>query len=401
MKNRTIACMLALMMTAGIAGCSGAAAGNSGTAAETTDTSASAETAVAAEKKEYPDEAYLDHINASDYVTVADYSKIPVEAAKREITGEEIREQIDSWLQSNQKLEEVTDRKDVQDGDVVNIDYEGKKDGVAFDGGTAKGFDLTIGSNRFIKGFETGLIGKNAGDTTELNLTFPKESTNEDLAGKDVVFTVTINKIQKRVTPELTDDFVKEQAVQDLNGKAVETVDRLQSFVREYLEQSVQKQFDTEVQGKAMQYLLDNSQFAEKLPEAMQNRTVDMLTNIYTSYAQSYGTDLKTFMTSFGGASEDDYEQQIRNSAEEYLKQLLVVKAIADKENLSVSDEEFNTQLGQIAAASGMTAQDYMEKTDIKTVREEMLGDKVLTFLLDKADITAPADDASAAATAN
>lgn len=146
-------------------------------------------------------------------IELGDYKGITVEYAESteevEVTDDEVETQVTTLLEENKTSEEIKDRA-VKDGDIVNIDYEGTKDGVAFDGGTAEGYELTIGSGTFIDGFEDGLIGVEIGETTKLNLTFPEEYSNEDLAGQDVVFEVTVNSIRVENTPELTDDFVAE-----------------------------------------------------------------------------------------------------------------------------------------------------------------------------------------------
>ena len=168
------------------------------------------------------------------YVTLGDYDGMEVEVAGDfDVSDDEVVDYINGMLTYYPSYED-TDKQTVEEGDCVNIDYEGKKDGVAFDGGTAQGYVLEIGSGTFIEGFEEGLIGVNVGDTVDLNLTFPENYQSADLAGADVVFTVTVNKIVKKVEAsydQLTDEYV----ASNLN---YESVDALYNETKSYLESS-------------------------------------------------------------------------------------------------------------------------------------------------------------------
>lgn len=159
---------------------------------------------------------YLKNIKAEKYVTLGEYKGITATAEKQEVTDELVEELIaDSYLAAKAEKLPVTGRT-VQEGDVVNIDFAGYRDGVAFEGGTAAGFDLTIGSGQFIAGFEEGLIGANIGDQLSLDLKFPDYYPgNPDLEGQPVVFEVTVNSIAESKNPELTDELVEELSTAD------------------------------------------------------------------------------------------------------------------------------------------------------------------------------------------
>ena len=170
-----------------LAGCGKADVQQESTVQESTAAETEAATETESETKVYPDEAYLDGINLGDFVELGDYKGVDVTVTKAEVTDEMVDQYIQSVLDSNKNKEEV-DRA-VKDGDVVDIKYVGKKDGVEFDGGSSDSYELTIGSNTFIDGFEDGVIGMKKDETKELNLTFPEDYSNTDLAGADVVFT--------------------------------------------------------------------------------------------------------------------------------------------------------------------------------------------------------------------
>ncbi len=335
------------------------------------------------------DAAYLSGLKASNFVEPCDYSAIPVEETAPSVSDDYVNYMVQYQLSSSATTEEITDRDDVEDGDIVNIDYVGKKDGEEFDGGSATGYDLTIGSGSFIDGFEDGLIGHKVGETVDLDLTFPEDYSNSDLAGQAVVFTVTINKIQQKVTPELTDDWVVSQ---DISG--VSTVEEYNDYVYDYLMQQAQSSYDSDVQSKVAQYVVENSTYLQDPPQKMIDRLVESVKTYYTNYATQYGMELDDFLTTFLGADEDDPEQVLTDNATDSAKELLVMKAIADKEGLNPSRTEFNTQLSSYAAQAGYSSVDDFKKSeDAESVRESLMLQNVLEFLQKKAVVSEPSDD--------
>ena len=386
-KRNYIAYLLIGILGLSLFGC-----GSSTQPAETTTEEAAeaAETTeeAAPEAKTYPEEAYVSNLKVDDYVEVADYSEIPVSVEQSEVTDESIQAELDMYLMYSASLTEVTDRDDVREGDTVNIDFEGKKDGVAFDGGTATGFDLEIGSGRFIEGFEEGLIGVKKGETVDLDLRFPDEYMNEDLAGADVVFTVTVNSIQAQVEPELTDDFVKGLEQTDHDGNAIETVEDMKAYIRHYLEEDAESAYKGQVQQQAIDYLIENSTFKGELPAEMNERIHDMITNVYSYYAMMYGVDLETFMTQYYGSESGDYEQDLKDEADQYQKQLLIIRSIAEKEGLELTETEADDRIAELAESNGVDVDTYKESMDMKALEEDLVGEKVLSFLTEKAKNT-------------
>ncbi len=335
------------------------------------------------------DAAYLSGLKASDFVEPCDYSAIPVEESAPSVSDDYVNYVVQYQLSSSATTEEITDRDDVEDGDIVNIDYVGKKDGEEFDGGSATGYDLTIGSGSFIDGFEDGLIGHKVGETVDLDLTFPEDYSNSDLAGQSVVFTVTINKIQQKVTPELTNDWVVSQ---DISG--VSNVEEYNDYVYDQLMQQAQSSYDSDVQSKVAQYMVENSTYTQDPPQKMIDRLVESAKTYYTNYATQYGMELDDFLTTFLGADEDDPEQVLTDNATDSAKELLVMKAIADKEGLNPSRTEFNTQLSSYAAQAGYSSVDEFKKSeDAESVRESLMLQNVLEFLQKNAVVSEPSDE--------
>ena len=338
------------------------------------------------------DPAYLSGIKASDYVELPDYSSIPVTAEKSEISDTLVDSYVDYYVSIDTKTEEVTDRDEVRSGDIVNIDYEGKKDGVAFDGGTASSYDLTIGSGTFIDGFEDGLIGHKVGETLDLDLTFPEDYSAEDLAGQDVVFTVTINSISQSVPSELTDEWVVSQGI-----SGVETVDEYKAYVKSYLESQAQSSYESELEEQIISYLEDNAVFKQDLPAELTERFLNTYNENIEAYAQNYGLDRDSFMILYYGAEEDAVDDTIREMAEGTAKEYVILQAVADKEKLNVGDSEFKTALSTLAASYGYSSVDeFKENEDAEAYREYLMTENVLEFLRDKTVYT-PAEDTDAA----
>lgn len=360
-----------------LAGCGKSADSGESTQAVTessTETGTQAETGM--ETVEYGDDAYVDGINVGDYVTLGEYKGIEVTAEAPAVTDEYLQSYIDYVLQSNMVTTDITDRA-VQNGDFTNIDYEGKIDGVAFDGGTAQGYDLEIGSGSFIPGFEDGLIGAAIGETRDVTVTFPESYPSEEVAGKEAVFTVTVNSIHTETIPELTDELVK-----GLEGNC-STVDEYRQYAYELLMEDEQSTHDSNAQMDILAKVVENSEFKEP-PAEMVTRYYDRIKSNMSSYAAMYGYDLESFMAATGSS-----EEQLQESAEQASREIIAMKAIADAENLNVTDEDMDEELAKNAGDYGYEdVEEYKKALDLKGYKEYMMTEKVLSFLFDNAVIT-------------
>ena len=265
-------------------GCGKAETDPAETAQESAGESA-AEEGTDAGMEDYGPEAYLSGITVSDYVTLGEYKGVKVSVDAAVVTDEYLDSYIDYVLQSNMLTTQVTDRP-VQEGDIVNIDYEGKIDGVAFDGGTAQGYDLAIGSGSFIDGFEDGLIGAETGETRDVAVTFPEDYHGTDVAGKDAVFTVTVNSISVETLPELTDEFV-----QGL-GVGAETVEEYRQYAYDLLMEEQQANHDAEAEMAVLETVMNNAKLQDP-PEDMTDRYYGRLIDNMNYYASMYGERLK------------------------------------------------------------------------------------------------------------
>ena len=401
MKKRVLAAFLTTAIVMAMTGCGGSTAAES--AASATTQAASAEVAAEDEWENDPT-AYLSGITASDYVELpADYSALTVEVEPAaEVTDEEVENLIDSQRESSKELQEITNRSVVQEGDVVNIDYVGRIDGEEFDGGSAEGYNLEIGSKSFIKGFESGLVGAKVGDTVTLELTFPEDYADSTKAGVDAEFDVTVNSIQQYVVPDLTDEFVASLELQDEFGNVVGTVDEFRAYARNYLIESNESQYTQRLEEAIRTKLMENSTFKQDVPQAMVERIYDSMGQELSSYAQQYGVDLKTLMQLAYGSTEDSYLQDIKDLAAENAKTTIILQAVADAEKLSMSDADFQAELEKaISSTSGYTSVSDVPKEDIEAYREALDKRSAIDFLKNKATVIAPvAEEGSTGATA-
>ena len=372
-RKAALAAACAALFGAFAAGCAKTEEDPAETVQESAGESAAEDGTAAAE--DYGPEAYLNGITVSDYVTLGDYKGVKVSVDAAVVTDEYLDSYIDYVLQSNMLTTEVTDRP-VQEGDIVNIDYEGKIDGVAFDGGTAEGYDLAIGSGSFIDGFEDGLIGAETGETRDVEVTFPEDYHGTDVAGKDAVFTVTVNSISVETLPELTDEFV-----QGL-GVGAETVEEYRQYAYDLLMEEQQANHDAEAEMAVLETVMNNAKLQDP-PEDMTNRYYSRLIDNMNYYASMYGYDLETFL-SLNGTSEETIMESAGNAA----KQLITMQAIAEAEGMEVTDEELDEEIEANAVSMGYEDADaYREALDVEGYREYMLTEKVLDFLLENAEV--------------
>jgi len=290
------------------------------------------------------------------------------------VSDAEVESQINTELLQDPDVAEVTDRA-VQEGDTVNIDYVGTKDGVAFDGGTASGYDLVIGSHTFIEGFESGLIGHNIGEDVKLDLTFPKDYGNEELAGAAVVFDVKINKISVSTPAILTDEWVKRHT----NG-AQTTVDAYKALVRTNLEEQRKKSADSQDQYYALNAAVQNAKFDmnDAAIEYEYNNSFKPIEAMITQYNMTLDDYAKAY-----GLTGDGLKAELRTQAENFVKQTILIREVYKKENMSLTDADY--QLIVDMNGGTITKDELIEKNGQEAVDEIAKAYKVVNFLLENA----------------
>ncbi len=323
-------------------------------------------------------------------VKLGEYKGLTYTETDVSVSDDEVESQINSTLTAHATAEQITDRA-VEDGDTVNIDFEGKIDGETFDGGTASGASLTIGSGTFIDGFEDGLIGVKPGDKTTLKLKFPDEyKTNADLAGKDVTFDVTVNYIKgDDIVPELDDDFVK-----GLNIDDVSNVKEYRAYVKSQLQANKESEAEKSKQSELLQQAVDNAEIKE-IPEELVTQYATQYTDYYKQYASYFGLELSDFLTQYMNQTEEEFNQSAEDYGKERAGYMLVVSAIAKAEKVDV-DALYDEKVAQYAEQSGYADAATLEKDYSKRyLNQIIINEEVQNILEENAKAVAPAETES------
>ncbi|MBQ9136754.1 MAG: trigger factor [Lachnospiraceae bacterium] len=299
--------------------------------------------------------------------------------AQEAVTDEDIE-----WIALNAYANAVTaedgvTNRAVELGDTVNIDYSGAEDGVAFEGGTATDQSLAIGSGSFIDGFEDGLIGVMPGETVELNLTFP-ENYNPEMAGKSVVFTVTVNYIYPGSISDMKDEVVAE-----MTGGEFTNVEDFLGYCREYLEFNANYDYTISRENEVIS-ALEAIVVCEEAPEKLVARYAANVRASLEEQATQYGVDVETFCSYY---YQSDAETYINEMAEASAKQAMMFQYIANEEGLNVSDEELETSLQKFAEENGVdSVETLLQTTEREEFREYFMFEKVVDFIIANGNVT-------------
>ena len=278
-------------------------------------------------------------------VKLGQYKDLEVKARSTEVTDEEVDAEIKK-LQEQQAELVLKEDQPAAEGDTVVIDFEGKVDGVAFDGGKGENYSLELGSNTFIPGFEDQLVGHKAGETVEVNVTFPEEYHAEDLKGKDAVFETTIHEVKTKELPELDDEFAKDV------DEEVDTLVELKAKTRERLEAQKQNAAKEAIQEEVIDKAVENAEIGE-IPGAMIEEDVHRQMDQYLAGLQQQGISADMYYK-LTGSSEEDLHKQFESGAQNRVKTNLVLEAIVAAEDIKASEEEINAEIKELAAQYGM-----------------------------------------------
>ncbi|WP_394524067.1 trigger factor [Staphylococcus xylosus] len=321
-------------------------------------------------------------------VQLGDYKGLEIEKQNVELTDEELQESIDHQLGH---LAEMVVKEDgaIENGDTVNIDFDGYVDGEQFEGGQAEGYDLEIGSGSFIPGFEEQLVGIKTGEEKDVNVTFPEEYHAEELAGKEATFKTKVNEIKFKDVPELTDEIANE-----LDAEA-NTVDEFKENLRKRLTE--QKETDAENNQKEEAISKASNNATIDVPEAMINTELDRMVQEFGQRMQQQGLNLETYFQ-ISGQDESQLREQMKDDAEERVKTNLTLTAIADAEEVEVSDDDIDKELEKMSGQFNISVEDIKQtlgNTDI--VKNDVRIQKVIDLLVDEAKFVEPSKDDSEA----
>lgn len=323
-------------------------------------------------------------------VKLCDLTGITVETSPKLTVDEDmVNSQID-YLRKNY-LTETDDA--AKEGDTVNIDFVGKMDGEAFDGGSGTSYDLVLGSGSFIDGFEDQLIGAKKGEKLEVNVTFPESyPNNPDLAGKPAVFDVTVNKVS--TMPELTDQWVQEHA-EDMGSKASD-VASFRVEQQALLQAQVDYQYNNTIQQDALQQIVDTSEIT--VSDEMQKYAEDYVISQEVSTAKQYGYGLADMLNMYG-MSVDDFKTEIAGYATDYAKQRMVVAAIANEQGIKSSDALIDELAAELSGLAGkeMNKIQLIEQYGGDSVKEEAVNKAVLDYVQTQVKVVETTETSAAA----
>lgn len=308
-------------------------------------------------------------------LTLGQYIGLEVEMAEVIVTDADVENAVINDVVASQDNVQITDRP-VRYGDIVNIDYSGTIDDVAFSGGTDTDYDLEIGSGAFIDGFEDQIIGMEVGQTSNITVTFPDSYDNDSLARKEAIFKVTINSISGKIIPDkITDAMIAEIS---------ETYDNVldyNNYVRVELEENAKAETIQNKYDAAWEVVMSNT-VVTSLSKRKLNYYSDLYKNNYQSYADMYSISLSEFITTYMGTTTTKFNENMKLYAESFTKMYAISEAIAKEQNITISNEQYQSYLEDNDIDS-----DYATKYN-EQIKDELLYQNVVEFIADKANFT-------------
>ena len=310
-------------------------------------------------------------------VTLGEYKGLEVDKVSTRVTQKEVDAKIQEEAEKNARTITVEDRA-VQDGDEVVLDFEGFVDGVAFEGGKGENYPLTIGSGSFIPGFEEQLVGAEAEKEVEVKVTFPEDYHAEDLKGKEAVFKCTVHEIKAKELPEIDDEFAAEVSEFD-------TLEEYKADVKAKIKEQKAAEGNAKQEDQVVEQAVKNATY--ELPEAMVETQAEQMANDFAQRMQSQGLTMEQYFQ-FTGTTAEQMMEDLKPQAVKRIETRLVLEAIAKAENIEISDEKLDEEIGKMAEAYQMEAdklKEFMGENEKKQMKEDMAVQEAITFLVDNA----------------
>ena len=322
-------------------------------------------------------------VDVKPEVEIKDYEGIEIEDPTMEVTDELIDSEVENERAMNARIINVDDRA-VEEGDTVNIDFKGSLDGEYFDGGTAESQDLKVGSNTFIPGFEEQLIGHEIGEEFDINVKFPEDYHQKDLAEKDAKFEIKINSISYEELPELDDEFVKDISEFD-------TLDEFKEDLRKKKEEEFKVNSKMEKERRAIDKI--GEMVDTDIPEGMINAQIDDMIRNYDQTLRAQGISFEDYIKMVG-QSLDEFKETMKPEAEKTVKNDLALEALVKSENVEVSDEEVEEEVNKVVEEYFKDDKDhmreYMLNQNKEVVREDLKKRKAIDKLVEKVKFVEP-----------
>ena len=309
-------------------------------------------------------------------VTVGEYTGLKVTRKVTAVEDADVEAEITRMQERNGRM--ITREGKAENGDTADIDFEGFVDGVAFEGGKGEHYSLVLGSNSFIPGFEEQVVGHEAGEEFDVNVTFPEQYHAAELAGKPAVFKIKLHEVKYKELPALDDEFAKDVSEYD-------TLDELRASIRKEMEERNAKQADVQVENDLVDQVI--ATLEGEIPEAMYESRMDDMVRDFEYRLSQQGLKLEMYLQ-YMGQTLETFRASYKEQAEKQVKIRLALEAIAAKEKLEASDEDFNAEVKRIADQYKMEEDKVRELVDEKAVKADLAVNKAIDFIKEKAEIT-------------
>lgn len=320
-------------------------------------------------------------VDVKPEVELGEYKGIEVEDEPVAVSEEDVEAELKIMQERYAELKVLEEGEVAADGDTVIIDFEGFKDGVAFEGGKAENYTLVLGSNSFIPGFEDQIIGMKKGEEKEINVTFPEEYHSEELAGQDAVFKVLVHDIKRKVLPELDDEFAKDVS-------EFETLEELKKDIEENILKRKEEERKQKIENAVLEKAAEAAQV--DIPQGMIRTEVDNMLRDFEFRLRQQGMNFEWY-TQITGQTVDKIREEMEPDAEKRVRNFLVLEAIAKAENLSVSDEDVEEELKRLAELYQRPVEEirgiFSANGTLETIRTDLLTRKSLDFLVENSKL--------------
>ena len=304
-------------------------------------------------------------------VELGEYTNLNVKKDKVKVTKEEVKNRIDSLLNEYAELVEKTGK--VENGDIAVINFAGYKDGVAFDGGTAENYSLTIGSNTFIPGFEDGVIGMEIGEEKDITLTFPEDYMSEDLKGKEVVFKVKVNEIKTREVPKLDKDFFDDLAMEGVTNK-----EELEHEITHELEHQKEHELEHEYEEKCLDKAANNMkiEYADELVD-------DEVEHMYKEFMQRMAMQgiTEEMYYQYTNGKKEDITSQMKDDAVKRIKYRYLLKEVIKVEKIKVSDKDAKARVKEMASMYQVDEETILKEVSLENIKFDLMYQKALDIV--------------------
>lgn len=312
-------------------------------------------------------------------ITLGEYKNLTVEKPDSEVSDEEVEKEIEAMREQNARFVTVEDRE-VKEKDMLLIDFNGKVDGVEFEGGQAENYSIIVGSDTFIPGFEEQLIGMKLNEEKDLSVKFPEEYHAENLAGKDAVFTVKVNEIKEKELPELDDEFAKDVSEFD-------TLEDLKADAKAKLQKTKDEYADREIENKLVKMAAENA--TVEIPEAMIDSQVENMVYDFEYQLKYQGLDLENYLK-FTNMSIEGLKEQMRPDAKSRVLNSLVIEAISKSENIESTEEDLEQELAKMAESYKMEVdklKSTLRPSDMDYIKDTVVARKTVEFIKGNANL--------------